>query len=75
MHIYNNAEKKSIEIKYIEEILKEKSIDCNLFKHINKTNCDSKIVEKKFKNYNFDLERNSSIVGFHILKSFRYLSI
>ena len=51
MHIYNNAEKKSIEIKYIEEILKEKSIDCNLFKHINKTNCDSKIVEKKFKNY------------------------
>ena len=42
--IYSKAEKKSIEIDKVEEILKENSIDCSLFRDLNKI--DSKEIEE-----------------------------
>ena len=42
--IYSKAEKKSIEIDEVEQILKENSIDCSLFRDFNKI--DSKEIEE-----------------------------
>lgn len=45
MHIYKNAEKKSIQIGIIETIMKENSVDCNLFKDMN---VSKSLKEKKY---------------------------